>query len=104
MMMIKTRPEQMLADTLAILEMVLTLPDGDQRFQRQLSGALEDTAKDLPALVQAITLASAALTVADNGNEMFASWYREQSQSMLRRAMECIAVLEVQRPDGVGLN
>ncbi|MBI1203774.1 MAG: hypothetical protein GC182_14830 [Rhodopseudomonas sp.] len=92
---IRTHADAMLEDTRAALNLVICLPDGHETFQRKLIEAALSDRKDLSALAQTISLASAALAVADSGEAgTFEPWYRQQVQGLLRRSIDIVAVVE----------
>jgi hypothetical protein len=70
------------------LEVVMSLPDGSQRFQRELVAACATV--DLSA-DRAIVLAYTALAIVGNGQAyMMESWFQERARELLRRAVDVI--------------
>lgn len=81
------------------LEVVMTLPDGSQRFERELVAACAtaDLSSD-----RAIVLAYTALTIVGNNQAgLMESWFQERARELLRRAVDVIEAEAESRQAGV---
>lgn len=81
------------------LEIVMSLPDGDARFQRELMAAETGNLDPLGA----VSLAYAALLVGGTDEAgRYGPWYREKAMSLLRDAAEIMEAMGVK--DGEPVN
>jgi hypothetical protein len=80
------------------IEVVMSLPDGSQRFERELIAACGtvDLAAD-----RAIVLAYTALTIVGNNQAgMMETWFQERARELLRRAVDVIEAEAESRQPG----
>jgi hypothetical protein len=91
--------------TLEWLEITLVLPDGPQRFQTEILDAEKLEPVSGEDLAKLIGLAHAAITMSEN-DDLFAPWYRERAQCLLRGAVDGLALIEARRQlrPSAGLN
>lgn len=81
------------------LEVVMTLPDGSQRFERELVAACStaDLSSD-----RAIVLAYTALTIVGNNQAgLLDTWFLERARELIRRAVDVIEAEAESRQAGV---
>jgi hypothetical protein len=95
-MSIPTMTEAMTKEARGWLEVVLTLNDGPQRFQKTLMDAAASDAAGMLTMQRYITLAYAAITVSEQDSH-WAGWYHDRALELLRLAMDAAAGIEAER-------
>lgn len=91
---IQTRTDAMQADWRNAVDLA-NLPGGAYEFQRQLIAAEAASLGGIDHLASLISLANAALVVADSGIDgVAAPWYRDKAARLLYGAMKALEAVE----------
>jgi hypothetical protein len=85
---------------------VRILPGGEERFQAALVDAEKAIVASADGLARLISLANAALAVADQDEGRLGPWYRDMARRLLYRATDALVVMDatVGRPSAGELN